>query len=85
MGFLWHFRVLVQRQQLLFLSFSMATLKAISTSPVNFDIFFSLSQLHSGRSGKHQWESLLEVMKKAPFGVLPLVNIWTDNSSSKKD
>lgn len=88
MGHLWHFRALVQGQLLLFLSFSVATLKAVSTSPVNFDIIFSLSQLHSGRSGKHlpeKRESLLEVMKKAPLGVLPLVNIWTDNNSSKKD
>jgi len=64
-----------------------ATLKAVSISPENFDIF-SLPQLHSGRSGKHlqdKRESLLEVMKKAPLGVLPLTNICTDNSSSEKD
>lgn len=62
--------------RLLFLSFSVATPKAMFTSPINSDIF-SLSQLHSGRSGKHlleKKESLLEVMKKAPLGVLPL---WT--------
>lgn len=88
MGHLWHFTALVQEQQLLFLSFPVAMPKAVSTSPMNSDISFSLPQLRSGRSGKHlpeKRESLLEVMKKSPFGVLPLTNIWTDNSSSEKD
>lgn len=64
----------------------MATLKTISTSPINIDIF-SVSQLHSGRSGKHlpkKRECLLEVMKKASLGVLPLANIWTDKSFCEK-
>lgn len=59
----------------------MAVHKAVALSPMGTTICMV------GGVGSICWgkESLLEVSEEAPHGVLPFLNIWTDNSSSQKD
>lgn len=63
------------------LPLAMAVHKAVALSPMGTTICM-VGGVGSICRGK---ENLLEVSEEAPHGVLPLLNIWTDNSSSQKD